>query len=244
MDVNCYANSKLFICKNACYKRLLKFQRALEKLEEIKREINEAFRVRPRAKRLLRPADEDLEQDRAPLTASESASGLSSTNRAKASKSLQFSSTKDISTTCVSSTNSKQPLPASVRPLAYFPEVSSPIQSVENQNYRLVSNAFPNTHLGSSQEFRPSLTSTPTSTREQNVNQVKLSVQYSSKPLNKKLSGAYQTIGKALAHGVPSRIAGAIMNCQPVRKQIVEKVMKIVSKEVTGLCSKTNPSVF
>ena len=91
--------------------------------------------VGPRAKRLLRPADEDLEQDRAPLTASESASGLSSTNRAKASKSLQFSSTKDISTTCVSSTNSKQPLPASVRPLAYFPEVSSLIQPVENQNY-------------------------------------------------------------------------------------------------------------
>ena len=94
-----------------------------------------AFRVRPRAKRLLWPADEDLEQDRAPLTASESASGLSSTNRAKASKSLQFSSTKELSTTCASSTNSKQPLPASVRPLAYFPEVSSPIQSVENQNY-------------------------------------------------------------------------------------------------------------
>ena len=94
--------------------------------------------VGPRAKRLLRPADEGLEQDRAPLTASESASGLSSTNRAKASKSLQFSSTKDISTTCVSSTNSKQPLPASVRPLAYFPEVSSPIPPVENQNYRLV----------------------------------------------------------------------------------------------------------
>ena len=136
VDVNCYANSKLFICKNACYNRLLKFQQALEKLEKIKREINEAFRVRPRAKRLLRPADEDLEQDRAPLTASESASGLSSTNRAKASKSLQFSSTKDISTTCVFSTNSKQPLPASVRPLAYFPEVSSPIQPVENQNYR------------------------------------------------------------------------------------------------------------
>ena len=127
------------------------------------------------------------------------------------------------------STNSKQPLPASVRPLAYFPEVSSPIQPVENQNYRLVFNAFPNTHLGSSQEFRPALTSTPTSAREQNVNQVKLSVQYSSKPLNKKLSEAYQTIGKALAHGVPSRIAGAIMNCQPVRKQIVEKVMKIIS---------------
>ena len=111
------------------------------------------------------------------------------------------------------STSSKQPLPASVRPLAYFPEVSSPIQPVENQNYRLVFNAFPNTHLGSSQEFRPALTSTPTSAGEQNVNQVKLSVQYSSKPLNKKLSGAYQTIGKALAHGVKANRRKGHENC-------------------------------
>ena len=85
-----------------------------------KEKLTKPSELGPRAKRLLRPADEGLEQDRVPLTASESASGLSSTNRAKASKSLQFSSTKDISTTCVSSTNSKQPLPASVRPLAYF----------------------------------------------------------------------------------------------------------------------------
>ena len=49
VDVNCCANSKLFICKNACYKRLLKFQRALEKLEKMKREINEAFRVRAKS---------------------------------------------------------------------------------------------------------------------------------------------------------------------------------------------------
>ena len=127
VDVNCYANSKLFICKNGSDCRIpcpgvgvFEEREILQwtlLLFNVCKSVGRVFRVRPRAKRLLRPADEDLEQDRAPLTASESASGLSSTNRAKASKSLQFCSTKDISTTCVSSTNSKQPLPASVRRL-------------------------------------------------------------------------------------------------------------------------------
>ena len=31
-DMSCYANSKLFICKAVCYKRLLKFERATDKV--------------------------------------------------------------------------------------------------------------------------------------------------------------------------------------------------------------------
>ena len=33
-DIRCYANSKLFICKAVCYKRMLKFERATEKVLE------------------------------------------------------------------------------------------------------------------------------------------------------------------------------------------------------------------
>ena len=62
--------------------------------------------------------------------------------------------------------------------------------------------------------------------------------------MNKKLQGTYEDIGKALVHGVPSRIAGAIMNCLPVKKHVIEKVMKVVTKEVADLCSKTNPSLL
>ena len=67
MDVNCYANdtnTRLFVCKTSCYKRLLKFhdQRATEKAEEAKKEIKDAFQARPRAKRLLRPTDGDQEE--------------------------------------------------------------------------------------------------------------------------------------------------------------------------------------
>ena len=56
-DISCYANSKLFICKAVCYKRLPKFERATEKVLELKREILESFQGRPRAKRLFNAGD-------------------------------------------------------------------------------------------------------------------------------------------------------------------------------------------
>jgi len=43
---------------------------------------------------------------------------------------------------------------------------------------------------------------------------VKSQVHYPN--LNKTLVGSYQTLGKALAHGVPSQIAKAAMNCSTV----------------------------
>lgn len=61
--------------------------------------------------------------------------------------------------------------------------------------------------------------------------------------MNKPLS-VYQAVGKALAHGVPSQITGAVMNCQPLRKAVTEKVLKTVSKGISGLCSKSNPSLL
>ena len=62
--------------------------------------------------------------------------------------------------------------------------------------------------------------------------------------MNKHLSAAYQSVGKALSHGIPSHIAGAIMKCQPLRQHVTQKVLQMVSKEVTGLCSKSNPSLL
>ena len=59
--------------------------------------------------------------------------------------------------------------------------------------------------------------------------------------MNKSLHGSYQLIGKALVHGIPSRIANAAMNCQHVCKHIVEKTLGILKKEVMELCSEKNP---
>ena len=61
-DISGYADSKLFICKAVCYKRLLKFERATDKVLELKREILEFFQGRPRVKRLFNAGDERREQ--------------------------------------------------------------------------------------------------------------------------------------------------------------------------------------
>ena len=238
VDVKSYAtddtNNKLFVCKAVCYNRLLKFQRAVEKVNEVKKEIQAAFQTRPRAKRLLRPPDgEETRENQS-----------SPSNRSKASRTLQFSS-NNASTTCASSSYSSSAsysgsqLLAGVNPMSYVRGVPSPITQI-GPNYRV----FP--HVETHQDFRPSLTSTPSCSRadpKENT-QVRLSVKYPSKTLNRTLSGTYQNVGKAVAHGVPSRIATAVMNCPPVRNHVVEKVMKAVSKEVTGLCSKTKPSLL
>ena len=56
VDVSRYSeNSDLFVCRDKCYQRLIKFQRASDKLKELKREIEEVFNARKkhREKRLL-----------------------------------------------------------------------------------------------------------------------------------------------------------------------------------------------
>ena len=162
-----------------------------------------------------------------------------SLNRSRAPRTLQFSS-NNAYTTCASSSysssasySSSQLLLAGVNPISYIRGVLSPIPQI-GPNYCV----FP--HVETHQDFRPSLTMTPScSTVDPEGNtQVRLSVQYPSKKLNKTLSGTYQNIGKAVAHGVPSQIATAVMNCLPVRDHVVEKVMKAVSQEVTGLASR------
>lgn len=60
----------------------------------------------------------------------------------------------------------------------------------------------------------------------------------------KTLVGSYQTLGKALAHGDPSQIAKAVMNCPTVRIHVVSGVIKAVSKEVSGLCGKNRLSLL
>ena len=55
ININCSDNSGLFICKRVCHI----ISRAADNLQEVKQEIEEAFKARgkPRAKRLLRSED-------------------------------------------------------------------------------------------------------------------------------------------------------------------------------------------
>ena len=237
MDVSRYSeNSELFVCRDKCYQRLRKFNRASDKLKELKKEIDEVFKAREnlRAKRLLH-LDENA--DGGAKTASTSSPRRKAGG--KASKSLRFADT-----TCTSSVIHEDsdvlgtPTSADRTPMGSY---LSPIQS---HSFGLVLRAFPNAQLNGSSPL-PMLTSTPISGHgSRDTSQVKVSFKYPSKNVNKTLSSAYQSVGKALAHGVPSQIAGVVMNCQPLRQHIIEKVLKIASKEVTGLCSKSNPSML
>ena len=123
INVNYYANNnkntKLFVCKTSCYKWLLKFQQAAEKLE-VKKEIQDAFETRLRAERLLRLTDRDEE---------EISTCLPSTNRAKVLRTLQFSLANVSSTTCTSSFSSL-PLLTGANPLSSVRGFSSPLQEI------------------------------------------------------------------------------------------------------------------
>jgi len=92
VDVSRYPeNSELFICRDKCYQRLIKFNWVSVKLKELKKEIEEVFKAREnlRAKRLLHPYE----------NADSGAKNTSTSSpRGKASKSLRFADT-----TCTSS---------------------------------------------------------------------------------------------------------------------------------------------
>ena len=86
------------------------------------------------------------------------------------------------------------------------------------------------------------LTSTPISGHgSHDTSQVKVSFKYPSKNVNKTLSSASQSVGKALAHGVPSQIAGAKMNCQPLQQH---KWASLINKRFAKACRQGHKNSF
>ena len=73
---------------------------------------------------------------------------------------------------------------------------------------------------------------------------VKLSIFYPSKTVNKCLASEYEAIGKALIYGPPQRIANAVVKCKSLTKHVVQSVHRLLSNEVCGLCSRSNPSLL
>ena len=51
-------------------------------------------------------------------------------------------------------------------------------------------------------------------------------------------------LGRALASGEESTIAEAAIKLQVVYQQLVNKVLGTITKEIQGLCTKSNPSVL
>ena len=243
VNVSCYsATSELSVCK-ACYRRLIKFKKASDHLEELKDELRGIFKDRelPRTKRLLNVESEDGETQ--------------ASYRGKSSKCLQFDPT-----TCTSKATANSSISTAIsQQVRYYTPARSPIGSIgvspiASHPYGLVLQAFPSqlTVTPLREIPQPILTSTPIAskapsnhpTNTSETSKTVLSVQYPSKTFNKTLCGSYQTIGKALAHGVPSQIANAVMKNPTLRNHVIENVLKTLSKEVAALCSKKNPSIL
>ena len=243
VNVSCYsATSELSVCKT-CYRRLIKFKKASDHLEELKDELKEIFKDRelPRTKRLL-----NVESDGGETQASRCG---------KSSKSLQFD---PINTTCTSNAIANSSISTAISQQvrydtpARFPIGAIAVSPIRSHTYGLVLQAFPSQVRPPCEIPQPILTSTPIASKASSIHltnnnetsKTVLSVQYPSKTMNKTLCGSYQTIGKALAHGVPSQIANAVMKNPTLRNHVIKNVFKTLSKEVAALCSKKNPSIL
>lgn len=232
---NFSASEQLFICRAQCYQRLTKFKRALDNLKKAKSELEEVYKATVhRTKRLCK---DDAEGD----VAKEVDEQVEQSTREKVAKVLRFSE----ATTCTSSPGASPVALSGGQRCGLDQPFCGFLSPIHSNGGELLKRAFINTIAPS----RNVVTSTPrkisrNSEGNSQTSNVKISISYPSKNVNKSLQGSYELIGKALAHGIPSRIANAAMNCQPVRKHIVEKTLGILKKEVMELCSKKNPSLL
>ena len=186
VDVHRYsAQPGLFICKPFCYKKLIKFQRASEHLEEVRKEILESFqnREQPRIKRQIVEDADNCDENQTVLN--------------RAAKSLKFGNTSAIS------------------PQSSLGLFNSPTIPIGNELPHIITAPKHLTSTPISEgNISRALTDSPT---------VKLSVRYPSETLNKTLCKSLKSIGKTLAHGNPSQIANAVMNCPTVKEYVLKK---------------------
>jgi len=208
LDIDCavYLNSDPFICTK-CYKRLLKFQKAADHIEEIKKELKALYLVHDqrRVKRLQRSDEEPAPAIKKQPT------------KATSVKSLDFTSEaiQDNRNTCNYSTLSSSVVALSpiTRPQYCF-----------NNSFQLLSTAFPvwsrSCQIVSSTP-KTKQVSLQSKDPQQNQGKVKLTVEYPSKTVNKTLSSEFEALGKAIIHGPPSRIAKAILKCKEIRTEVL-----------------------
>ena len=243
IDVNVYSHGNvLFVCSVTCYKRLIRLDKTIKSLEDVKEEIRKDFARNGnliRAKR-MQNSNENLGD---PLNQTEQR------QQTKASRSLNFA---HPSTNCAFSGFS---------PVLYLPqtqchprcqvgfnEFGSLSLTRGHTNVCAPNDVYPTTYpntsspisLQVSSEVSPTI-ETVSPLKSTNVN---ISVQYPSKTVNKQIPSEYESIGKALVHGTPKRIANAVMKCKPISKFVLEKVLRTVSTEVNSLCSRKNPSML
>lgn len=227
-----------------CYKRLIRLDKTIKSLEGAKEEIRKDFARNGNLIRVKRMqnSDENL-GDR--LIQSERR------QRTSASKSLNFDNARTNNVSSGHSTGLY--LPQSQCHHRYqvgFNSFGSLALTRGHTNVFppnvVYSSTYPNTSSPISLKVSPTIKRTllPIPVSPVKSAKVNVSVEYPSKTFNKQLPSEYEAIGKALVHGIPKRIANAVMKCKPISKFVVENVLCTVSTEVNSLCSRKNPSLL
>lgn len=220
IDAAVFSSCELFVC-NACYKKLIRFERTAGSLRALQRELKENYEKGGLRTKRLRKDSTTQEAVTDPIEQSLLTTGTFLSSSSTAAKSLKFP------TTCTSSFG-QEPAEDSdfsfnTCPPALF-LTSTPVAKVKPPSLHVPSKSVD--------------TSAPTSTS------VKVVIQYPSKPVNQTLAKEYEAIGKALAYGPPHRLAKAVTKHKELRKLVVHNVMKLLSNEVSALCSRNNPSLL
>lgn len=211
-------NLDLFVCKKGCYDKLLKLDRALNKVKEIKRDLYTQFRENDqresRFKRLRPPGESQ--------SCLESSDTVRETGRV--TKSLRFAAVSDTTSCTPIADNQPTSLPSSN---LQTPDSTLFIRPVDDESIP-----------------PPLPTFSPVKDRTNKSTEVEITIKYPSRTVRKVLDQRYESLAKALFYGQPSRIATAVMKCTQVCKFVVSKVFDTLAKEVSGLCSRKNPSIL
>ena len=210
---------ELFVC-NAYYKKLIRFEKMASNLRALQWELKDNYKKRGLRTKRLRKESTTQEALTDPIEQSLLTTWTFLSSSSTATKSLKFPTT---------STSSFGQEPAkdsdfsfNTCPPALF-LTSTPVAKVK----------APSVHVPSkSVDTAPTLTS------------VKVVTQYPSKPVNQTLAKEYEAIGKALAYGPPHRLAKVVTKNKELIKLVVHNMMKLLSNEVSALCSRKDPSLL
>ena len=211
-------SSNYFICRNVCYKRLLKLEKLQKDLEALKQALKTAFQsVRTKRLRSSHELDEDTK--------------LSSNSRS-AAKSLRFENDDGISNEYRNDDDllhrneaiqGKENCVSMPTTFPIFPEVYTSNILNTQMSQVFINNKALNTQISQNMcshsscmppLANPICTSTPVvnSYNDSRESPVTVSIDYPSKTVNKRLKKEYESIGKALVYGPHvQRVAKAVL---------------------------------
>ena len=241
IDLSVFSSSDPFVC-NRCYKRLLRFEKAKTNLRSLQEEIKEEFKKGANRTKRLRRTSAEKDGDVENSDVSIAPSSALQVQQRSAAKSLKFEQFPTTSTSSNAENDRTVTSGGSYEILGGSTWLSAQ-ETPSTREGLFISPPPPSLHLTATPIAKTGNFYSQSGTEPCNP-AVKISIQHSSKPVNKRLPSDYESIGKALVYGPPERIAKAVVKCKLLTKHVLQNVLRLLSSEVCGLCSRSNPSLL